>query len=126
MRWRASCRTRSSRSTPAKLFDIRRITIEADTIGGHVADAGKLAKLIERFRTEPDGWRDDVLIAEMIGLAKKTGDVTRVPIHLPATFEQPNFWTAHFGGIYIFRTCRAPAPSACGPRPRSGRCRSNA
>ena len=69
---------------PAKLFDIRQITVEADTIGGHVADAGKLATLIERFRREPDGWRDDVLIAEMIGLAKKTGDVTRVPIALPA------------------------------------------
>jgi hypothetical protein len=26
--------------TPAKLFDIRQVTVEADTIGGHVADAG--------------------------------------------------------------------------------------
>ena len=97
-------------STPAKLLDIRRITVEADTIGGHVADAEKLAKLIEQFRTEPDGWRDDLLIAEMIGLAKKTGDVTRVPINLPEmTFEQPNFWTSHFGGLYIFRDVKFPA-----------------
>jgi len=95
--------------TPARLFDIRQVTIEADTIGGHVADAGKLAKLIDRFRQEPDGWRDDVLVAKMIGLAKKTGDVTRVPIHLPAmTFEQQNFWTSHFGGVYIFRDLRFP------------------
>ena len=96
--------------TPAKLFDIRQVTVEADTIGGHVADAGKLAKLIERFRQEPDGWRDDVLVAEMIGLAKKTGDVTRVPISLPAmTFQQQNFWTSHFGGVYIFQGVRYPA-----------------
>jgi hypothetical protein len=96
--------------TPAKLFDIRQVTIEADTIGGHVADAGKLAKLIDRFRQEPDGWRDDVLVAEMIGLAKKTGDVTRVPISLPVmTFKQDNFWTSHFGGVYIFRDVRFPA-----------------
>jgi hypothetical protein len=96
--------------TPAKLFDIRQVTVEADTIGGHVADAGKLAKLIDRFRQEPDGWRDDVLVAEMITLAKKTGDVTRVPIHLPAmTFEQQNFWTSHFGGVYIFLDLRYPA-----------------
>ncbi|MFM7446789.1 MAG: DUF6638 family protein, partial [Tabrizicola sp.] len=96
--------------TPAKLFDIRQVTVEADTIGGHVADAGKLAKLIERFRQEPDGWRDDVLVAEMIGLAKKTGDVTRVPISLPAmTFQQSNFWTSHFGGVYIFQGVRYPA-----------------
>jgi hypothetical protein len=96
--------------TPDKLFEIRQITVEADTIGGHVADAGKLATLITRFRTEPDGWRDDVLVAEMIGLAKKTGDVTRVPIALPAmTFQQPNFWTSHFGGVYIFRDVKYPA-----------------
>ena len=111
-------------SNPAKLFDIRRITVEADTIGHHVADAGKLTKLIERFRTEPDGWRDDVLIADMIGLAKKTGDVTRVPIALPAmSFEQPNYWTSHFGGLYIFRKVAAPAaitvapPESLGPLP---------
>jgi hypothetical protein len=90
--------------TAARLMDIRQITVEADTIGGHVADAGKLASLIERFKAEPDGWRDDVLIAEMISLAKKTGDVTRVPIHLPTmTFQQANFWTSMFGGLYVFR-----------------------
>lgn len=96
--------------TPARLFDIRQVTVEADTIGGHVADAGKLAKLIDRFRQEPDGWRDDLLVAEMIGLAKKTGDVTRVPISLPAmSFAQGNFWTSHFGGVYIFRDVKFPA-----------------
>ncbi|NEX46804.1 DUF6638 family protein [Pseudotabrizicola algicola] len=108
-------------STPAKLLDIRRITVEADTIGGHVADAGKLAALIERFRTEPDGWRDDLLIAEMIGLAKRTGDVTRVPIHLPQmAFEQPNFWTSHFGGLYVFRDLPSPALIAAMPRESLG------
>ncbi len=96
--------------TPAKLFDIRQVTVEADTIGGHVADATKLAALIERFRREPDGWRDEALIAEMIGLARRTGDVTRVPISLPAmTFEQGNFWTSLFGGVYVFRSVKFPA-----------------
>lgn len=108
-------------STPDKLFDIRQITIEADTVGAHVKDARKLAALIDRFRQEPDGWRDDVLIAEMIGLAKKTGDVTRVPITLPAmTFEQPNFWTSHFGGIYIFRDVRFPGVITTLPRESLG------
>lgn len=105
-------------STPAKLLDYRKITVEADTIGGHVADAEKLAGLIDRFRSEPDGWRDDVLIAQMIGLAKKTGDVTRVPIRLPAmSFEQPDFWTAHFGGLYVFRS--VPLPGVLSTRPRA-------
>lgn len=97
-------------SSPARLLDIRRITIEADTIGGHVADAGKLALMIERFRNDPAGWRDDVLIAGMIDVAKKTGDVTRVPIALPKMrFEQANFWTSHFGGLYVFRDAKLPA-----------------
>jgi hypothetical protein len=97
-------------STPAKLFDIRRITVEADTIGGHVKDATALAALIDRFRREPDGWRDEALIARMIALATRTGDVTRVPVALPAmTFEQGNFWTSHFGGIYVFRDLNRPA-----------------
>lgn len=96
--------------TPEQLFDIRQVTVEADTIGGHVADAGKLAGLIEKFRREPDGWRDEKLIEEMIGLARRTGDVTRVPISLPAmTFEQGNFWTGFFGGIYVFRDVKFPA-----------------
>ncbi len=108
-------------STPAKLFDIRKITVEADTIGAHVRDATKLAGLIDRFRREPDAWRDDLLIAEMIGLAKKTGDVTRVPIALPAMgFEQPNFWTSHFGGIYIFRALRYPGVIATLPKQSLG------
>lgn len=108
-------------STPLRLLDIRKITVEADTIGGHVADAAKLTKMIDRFREEPDGWRDDVLIAEMITLAKKTGDVTRVPINLPAmTFEQQSFWTAHFGGIYVFRDTKVPGIISSLPRESLG------
>lgn len=105
----------------AKLLDIRQITVEADTIGGHVADAEKLSKLIDRFKTEPDGWRDDGLIADMILLATKTGDVTRVPISLPAmTFQQPNFWTSHFGGVYIFRDIKFPAVISALPKEQLG------
>ncbi|MGO4908049.1 DUF6638 family protein [Pseudorhodobacter sp. W20_MBD10_FR17] len=109
-------------SNPARLLDIRRITIEGDTIGGHVADAAKLGQMIDRFRREPTGWRDDVLIADMIGLAKKTGDVTRVPIALPKmTFEQANFWTSHFGGLYVFRDATYPAVISVLPRDSLGK-----
>lgn len=95
--------------TPARLFDIRRITITADTTEAHVAHAEDLEERIARFRSDPDAWWDDVLIAEMIALAKKTGDVTRNPIALrTARFEQGNFWTSYFGGLYIFRDVRHP------------------
>ncbi|MBW6505209.1 MAG: hypothetical protein K0B00_00510 [Rhodobacteraceae bacterium] len=103
--------------TPARLFDFNRITVIADTTGAHVAEAAKLATLIERFRREPDAWWDDVLIAQMIGLAKKTGDVTRQPVVLGSTsFETPDFWTAHFGGVYLFRSVEHPAAISVGPR----------
>jgi hypothetical protein len=108
-------------STAAKLLDIRQITVEADTIGGHVKDAGKLAALIECFKREPDGWRDDVLIAEMIGLAKNTGDISRVHIDLPAmTFQQANYWTSLFNGLYVFREARLPGVISCGPKDALG------
>ncbi|MCH5377311.1 MAG: hypothetical protein JJ992_25395, partial [Planctomycetes bacterium] len=69
-------------TSPERLFDIRRIKVEADTTSAHVAEARKLAEKIERFKTEPDAWWDDLLIAEMIELAKTTGDVTHNPIAL--------------------------------------------
>jgi len=109
-------------SSPERLFDIRRITVEADTTGSHVREGRKLSELIERFRTEDDAWWDDVLIAEMIGLAKITGDVTRNPIALkPLSVDQANFWTSHFGGLFIFRDVPHPAAISVGPKDRLGK-----
>jgi len=108
-------------STPARLFDIQRMVVVADTTGNHVAEAEKLAGLIEQFRTRPDAWYDDVLIAQMIDLAKKTGDVTRNPVTLRSTaFETPDFWTAHFGGVYVFRSVAHPAAICMGDRSALG------
>jgi hypothetical protein len=95
---------------PAKLLDIRRIEIEADTTTGLVEDAETLGQLSDRFLTEEDAWFDDVLIADMITTAKRTGDVTRNPVRLKQmSFVQENFWTDHFGGTYVFRGAEKPA-----------------
>ena len=108
-------------STPARLFDIRRVEIEADTTAGTVKDAARLGEMVERFRTEPDGWYDDVLIAQMIDLAGKTGDVVRNPVKLKAMqFDQRNFWTAHFGGFYLFQDVAHPAVIAPGGKGHLG------
>ncbi|QYX57893.1 hypothetical protein K1T73_05760 [Roseovarius sp. SCSIO 43702] len=97
-------------ATPARLFDIRRVTVEADTTGGALRQARALEKKIDRFLNEQDAWFDDVLIAEMIGLAQETGDIVRNPVTLAEmSFEQRNFWTAHFGGAYIFQAVPHPA-----------------
>jgi hypothetical protein len=102
-------------SSPARLFDIRKITINADTTQSHVKNARKLAEKIDHFQSAPDAWWDDVLISEMISLAKQTGEVTRNPIDLERpTYEQGDFYTAHFDGLYIFRDAPHPAVIAMG------------
>ncbi|MFN3210480.1 MAG: DUF6638 family protein [Roseovarius sp.] len=96
-------------SSPDRLFDIRRITIEADTTNGALRQAEKLDEKVERFLSDEDGWFDDVLIAEMIELAGQTGDVLRNPIDLKEmSFEQRNYWTGHFGGVYLFQDLELP------------------
>ncbi|MCK0151522.1 hypothetical protein MWU54_15880 [Marivita sp. S6314] len=102
-------------TSPARLFDIGTITIEADTTQGTLRDADRLASLVDRFKTEDDGWHDDVLIAEMIGLAKRTGDVVRNPVRLKEmSFSQENFHTSHFGGLYVFQGMDHPAVISSG------------
>ena len=97
-------------TTPARLFDIRKITVEADTTAGTLRHADELAEMVDRFRNEDDAWFDDVLIAKMIETAGKTGDITRNPVRLKHTeYRQGNFWTAHFGGLYVFQDVDHPA-----------------
>ena len=105
-----------------QLFDIRQVTIEADTTEAHVKSAEALAEKVAQFRREDDAWWDDVLIAEMIGLAKKTGDVTRAPLRLKKmTFNQDNFWTKHFDGLYVFRNLENPAAICAGDKATLGK-----
>lgn len=107
--------------TPARLFDIGHVTIEADTTDGAVASAAKLGGMIDRFMREDGAWHDDVLIGNMIGLAKDTGDITRNPLNLSTmTFDQNNFWTAHLGGVYVFRDVKAEAAICMGDRDALG------
>lgn len=109
-------------SDPARLFDIRKIVIEADTTQSHVKNARELAEKIDHFQTAENAWYDDDLIAEMIDLARETGDVTKVPVDLGVQeYEQGNFWTAHFGGLYVFRDVEAPVVIVSGDKDRMER-----
>ncbi|WP_171233671.1 DUF6638 family protein [Ruegeria sp. HKCCA4812] len=105
-------------TTPRDLLNLRKIEIEADTVGGTLRKAQQLAGMVEQFKTEEDAWFDDVLIAKMIETARETGDVTRNPVRLRHTeFEQRNFWTAHFGGLYLFPDVDHPAAICMGEKP---------
>ncbi len=106
---------------PARLLDIRSVTVEADTTTGVVRDAAKLDGLIQRFRQEEDAWWDDVLVAQMIALARSTGDVTRAPVTFETpSFRQDDFWTALHGGLYVFRSVEHPAVLANRPFQEDG------
>ena len=106
-------------TTPQRLFDIRKITVEADTTGGTLREAQALAKMVDDFKTREDAWFDDVLIAKMIGTAQRTGDIIRNPVLLDTmSFETRNFWTSHFGGCYLFRTVDHPALITAGDKTR--------
>lgn len=103
---------------PADLFDLRAISVEADTPQGTAAQAEALGQRVDRFLTEEGAWYDDVLIAEMIDLAAQTGDVARNPARLkPLRVEKGNFWTSHFGGLYVFQALEHPALIHAGPPP---------
>ncbi len=107
-----------SLNSAAKLFDIRRVKVEADTTNGRIRRASELDGKVERFLNEEDAWFDDVLIAEMIELAGETGDILRNPVDLEEmAFEQRNFWTAHFGGLYVFQDLDLPGVIAVGDAP---------
>ncbi len=107
--------------TAAKLFDIRKVVVEADTSKAHLKDAAKLQSKIDEFQTRDDAWWDDVLIAEMITLSKRTGDVTQNPIMFSRVhYEQGNFFTEHFGGVYVFRDMDVPAAICRGKKDELG------
>ncbi len=105
-------------SSAKDLLNIKKIEVEADTAGGTLRKAEQLAGMVERFKTQEDAWFDDMLIARMIETAKDTGDVTRNPVRLRhSAFEHRNFWTAHFGGLYLFPDVDHPAAICVGDRP---------
>ncbi|MGB3455000.1 MAG: DUF6638 family protein [Litorimonas sp.] len=94
---------------PADLLDINRIEVSADTTQAHVQEAQALSERIDRFMGEPDAWWDDVMIAEMIELAKRTGNIQRNPVTLDnQVFTQGNYFTSHLGGVYVFRDAETP------------------
>ncbi|WP_283646212.1 DUF6638 family protein [Marinovum algicola] len=106
-----------SLTTPARLLDIRKITVEADTTGGTLRQARELAEMVDEFKTREDAWFDDPLIARMIGAARNTGDILRNPVLLETmSFETQNFWTSHFGGCYLFRAVDRPALITAGDK----------
>ncbi|WP_051357701.1 DUF6638 family protein [Leisingera caerulea] len=102
--------------TTEHLLNHRQVVVCGDTTSNHIAAADQLKGKIARFETERDAWRDDVLIAEIVELARQTGDITRHPLSLKeCEFETPDYWTSHLGGAYVFASLAEPVIIACDP-----------
>lgn len=90
--------------SPADLLAIQNIYIDADTLNQRVKGAKILDSHIQQFLSEDDAWWDDVLIAEMVELARQTGNIYRNPVKLETQhYTQGCYHTTHYGGVYIFR-----------------------
>ncbi len=86
-----------------ELLAIEQVEFKISTPTKLLARASNLKTMMERLRKEPDAWRNDELLNEMVETVKITGDI-RTNALLPdeVIFRHDTYWTAHFGGIYVF------------------------
>lgn len=91
------------------LLAIKRIHVDVNSTRRVITKARILAQRIEAFEADGEAWYDEALLGEMIELAEAAGDVRRHPI-IPQVvdYEQGNFFTTHFGGLYAFLGCTKP------------------
>lgn len=85
------------------LLSIEQVQFKVFTGQNLARQALELRVLMDRLTKEPDAWRDDTMLHEMVGLAKSTGDIrtnSLVPTEL--IFRHNTFWSSHFGGVYVF------------------------
>ena len=85
------------------LLSINQVQFRVLSAEDVVGKAAQLRELVDRLKTEPDAWRDNIMLQEMVDLAKVTGDIREnalVPDKV--VFRHNAFWTSHFGGLYVF------------------------
>lgn len=85
------------------LLSIEQVEFKVFTGDNLAEQALDLRVRIDRLKKEPDAWRDDNLLQEMVDLARQTGDIRNndlVPSEV--VFRHNTFWSSHFGGVYVF------------------------
>ena len=85
------------------LLSINQVEFRVLSAEDVVGKAGELRVLVDRLKSEPDAWRDNVMLEKMVDLAKVTGDIREnalVPDKV--VFRHNAYWTSHFGGLYVF------------------------
>lgn len=85
------------------LLAIEQVEFRISTHEKLTAKTSDLKMKIDRLLKEPDAWRDDEMLHEMVELARQTGDIRDnelVPEEV--LFRHETYWASHFGGIYVF------------------------
>ncbi|HTV69216.1 MAG TPA: DUF6638 family protein [Rhizobiaceae bacterium] len=85
------------------LLSINQVEFRVLSAEDVLGKAAELGKLVDRLKQEPNAWRNDAMLNEMVELAKICGDIREnalVPDQV--IFRHNAFWTSHFGGIYVF------------------------
>ncbi|AOF89837.1 MAG: DUF6638 family protein [Shinella sp.] len=85
------------------LLSINEVRFKVLSAEDMLGKAGELRSLVDRLKTVPNAWSDDVMLNRMVELAKQTGDIRQnalVPDQL--VFRHEAYWANHFGGVYVF------------------------
>ncbi len=85
------------------LLSIRQVKVVVRTSNDLMKAAKDLRGRIDRFVTSDSDWQDEEALKTLVDLAKKTGDIHRYPLRFKKlTYPTGNFFTRHFGGLYVF------------------------
>lgn len=89
----------------ADLDKVRSVRFSAGSLNGGCKDSSKMKDMADRFINEPDAWADDLLVSDMVQLAKKGGDLVRNPVQIEdLTLRTENYYADLFGGVYVIRS----------------------
>ena len=85
------------------LLSIEQVEFRIRTSSDLLDRTANLQLLIDRLLKEPNAWRDNAMLDQMVDYARTTGDI-RENVLLPQelVFRHNTFWTSHFGGVYVF------------------------
>lgn len=85
------------------LLSIKKVHFVINTPSNILGAASRLRDTIDEFLTSDTLWHDDDVISAMIDNVNITGDIIRNKIHPTfLDYKQNNFFTRHFGGVYVF------------------------
>ena len=85
------------------LLSIEQVEFKIGTHKNLTEKTNQLNMMIDRLLKQPDAWRDDDMLHEMVDIVKQTGDIRdNALVPEEVIFRHETFWANHFGGVYVF------------------------